>query len=230
VTELLTLTPAERYTYWMEHFSREARQQLYTPSFGASVVDSHPEWLFTEAFAQTDAEAQVDTMLDADVNLYLPEDLLVKIDRATMAHSLEARSPFLDHELMEFVASLPAHLKLAGREPKRVLKAMLRDMLPSDILMRPKMGFCVPLARWFRQELRDMAYDVLLAPRALQRGYFQPQALAKLLDSHCTGEADQAKYLWDLLMLELWHRTFIDGEGRAATAARDTAGIGGGRV
>jgi asparagine synthase (glutamine-hydrolysing) len=155
-------------------------------------------------------------MLDADVNLYLPEDLLVKVDRATMAHSLEARSPFLDHVLMEFVASLPANLKLAGGQQKRVLKAMLRDVLPEAVLKRPKMGFCVPLARWFRKELREMAYDVLLAPRALQRGYFQPQAIAKLLDAHCRGEANHAEHLWDLLMLELWQRTFIDGEGLTA--------------
>jgi asparagine synthase (glutamine-hydrolysing) len=216
LTELLALSPARRYAYWMEHFSPEARQQLYTPAFDAQVVESNPEGLFAEAFGQSDSEESVDMMLDADVNLYLPEDLLVKVDRATMAHSLEARSPFLDHVLMEFVASLPANLKLAGGQQKRVLKAMLRDVLPEAVLKRPKMGFCVPLARWFRKELREMAYDVLLAPRALQRGYFQPQAIAKLLDAHCRGEANHAEHLWDLLMLELWQRTFIDGEGLTA--------------
>ena len=222
LTELLALSPARRYAYWMEHFSREARQRLYTPAFGAQVIESHPEGLFAEAFGQSDAAEWVDPMLEADVNLYLPEDLLVKIDRATMAHSLEARSPFLDHVLMEFVATLPTRLKLTGGQQKRVLKTMLRDVLPTAVLKRPKMGFCVPLARWFRQELREMAHDVLLAPRALQRGYFEPQAIAKLLDAHCRGEADHAKYLWDLLMLELWQRTFIDGEGLTATVATDT--------
>jgi asparagine synthase (glutamine-hydrolysing) len=222
LTELLALSPARRYAFWMEHFSREARQRLYTPAFGAQVVESNPEGLFGEAFAQSDTEEWVDTMLDTDVNLYLPEDLLVKIDRATMAHSLEARSPFLDHILMEFVASLPAGLKLAGRQQKRVLKAMLRDLLPKAILKRPKMGFCVPLARWFCKELREMAHDVLLSPHAMQRGYFQPQAIAKLLDAHCRGEANHAEHLWDLLMLELWHRTFIDGEGLTPAGSRAT--------
>jgi asparagine synthase (glutamine-hydrolysing) len=199
----------------MEHFSPEARQRLYTPAFGGAVVGSNPEGLFTEVFAQSDTEDWVDTMLDADMNLYLPEDLLVKIDRATMTHSLEARSPFLDHILMEYVASLPSHLKFAGGQQKRVLKAALRDVLPKAVLQRPKMGFCVPLERWFREELRDMAYDVLLAPRAIQRGYFRPQEVARLLDAHCRGVADHAKYLWDLLVLELWHQTFIDNRDRA---------------
>jgi asparagine synthase (glutamine-hydrolysing) len=172
-----------------------------------------------DALDQSDTEAWVDTMLNTDVNLYLPEDLLVKIDRATMAHSLEARSPFLDHVLMEFVASLPSDLKLAGGQQKRVLKAALRETLPEGILARPKMGFCVPLERWFREELRDMAYDVLLAPHAIQRGYFRPQEVTKLLDAHCSGEANHAKYLWDLLVLELWHQTFIDDHGRITSAS-----------
>ena len=221
LTELLAMSPARRYAYWMEHFSREARQQLYTPAFGAQVMKSNPEGLFGEAFAQSDTEEWVDTMLDADVNLYLPEDLLVKIDRATMAHSLEVRSPFLDHILMEFVASVPADLKLSGKQQKRVLKTMLRDLLPKAILKRSKMGFCVPLARWFREDLREIAHDTLLAPRAMQRGYFQPQAISGMLDAHCRGEANYAEHLWDLLMLELWHRTFIDREGHLATMARD---------
>ena len=222
LTKLLALAPASRYAYWMEHFSPEARQHLYMPAFGSAVVGSRPEGLFTDVFDQSDTEEWVDTMLDADVNLYLPEDLLVKIDRATMAHSLEARSPFLDHVLMEYVASLPSHLKLAGGQQKRVLKAALRDVLPKAILDRPKMGFCVPLERWFRTELREMAYDVLLAPRATQRGYFRPQEVTRLLDAHCRGEADHAKYLWDLLVLELWHQTFIDGKDLTASCLIDT--------
>jgi len=221
LTELLALSPACRYAYWMEHFSPEARQRLYTPAFGAQVMESNPEGLFGEAFARSDTEEWIDTMLDTDVNLYLPEDLLLKIDRATMAHSLEARSPFLDHILMEFVASLPARLKLTGGQQKRVLKEMLRGVLPEAILKRPKMGFCVPLARWFREDLREMAHDVLLAPRATQRGYFQPHTIATLLDAHCRGESNHAEHLWDLLMLELWHRTFIDGEGLTPSGSKE---------
>jgi asparagine synthase (glutamine-hydrolysing) len=216
------LSPARRYAYWMEHFSAEARQQLYTPAFSAEIQDSNPEELFAKLMVYSDTEAWVDTMLETDVNLYLPEDLLVKIDRATMAHYLEARSPFLDHVLMEFVASLPACLKLAHGQQKRLLKAALQDVLPKTVLKRPKMGFCVPLARWFREDLREMAHDILLAPRSRQRGYFRPQTVATLLQAHDRGEANHAESLWDLLMLELWHQTFIDGEDFTAPIPTST--------
>src|SRR5215467_10950991 len=139
----------------MKHFSLGSRQGLYTPAFGMTVVGINPEGLFAEVFGQSDTEEWVDTMLDADINMFLPEDLLVKIDRATMVHPLEARSPFLDHVLLEFVASLPSHLKLAGRQQKRVLKTSMRDVLPDAVLKRSKMGFCVPLEHWFREELRE---------------------------------------------------------------------------
>jgi asparagine synthase (glutamine-hydrolysing) len=140
-----------------------------------------------------------------------------------MAHSLEARSPFLDHVLMEFVASLPPTLKLSGAQKKRILKAALRGVLPDTVLDRPKMGFGAPISSWFREELREMAHDILLSPRALQRGYFQPKVLAALLNEHCAGQEDHAEDLWDLLMLELWHRAFIDGEGFGLAMSRSPA-------
>jgi asparagine synthase (glutamine-hydrolysing) len=185
---------------------------LYTDAFQDAVGESDPEGVFGAVFAQSDADDCTDRALDADVNLFLQDDLLVKMDRATMAHSLEARSPFLDHVLMEFVATLPASLKLTGRHKKRLLRAALRGVVPDAILDRPKMGFCSPLAAWFREELRDLAGDVLLSPRATQRGYFRPQAVATLLHEHQTGAQDHGEELWELLVLEMWHRTFIDGE------------------
>ena len=121
--------------------------------------------------------------------------------------------------LMEFVATLPPCLKLAGTQKKRLLKAALRGLVPDVMLDRPKMGFSVPLARWFREDLREMAYDLLLSPRAIQRGYFEPDTVATLLNAHCHGQKDHAAQLWDLLVLELWHRTFIDGEGRDITTS-----------
>jgi asparagine synthase (glutamine-hydrolysing) len=132
------------------------------------------------------------------------------MDRATMAHSLEARSPFLDHSLMEFIARLPTALKLSGRQKKHLLKTALRGILPDRILDRPKKGFSVPLAHWFRSDLREMAYDTLLSARAQQRGYFKPKAISSMLAYHEMEENDYAEDLWDLLVLELWHQTFID--------------------
>jgi asparagine synthase (glutamine-hydrolysing) len=213
LAEVLALAPERRYAQWVTLFSAAFRQQLYTDAFKDMVTDSDPEGVFGPVFAHSDAEDCTDRALDADVNLFLQEDLLVKMDRATMAHSLEARSPFLDHVLMEFVATLPPALKLAGRQKKRLLRAALRSVVPDAILDRPKMGFCAPLATWFREDLHDLAHDVLLSPRALQRGCFRPQMVARLLHEHQTGLHDHGESLWELLVLEMWQRTFLDNEG-----------------
>jgi asparagine synthase (glutamine-hydrolysing) len=215
IAAIMAETPERRYARLGGHFTPEERQSLYTDAFRTAVAEADSEGIFVEVFRQSDAEDWTDASLNADVTLYLADDLLVKMDRATMAHSLEARSPFLDHVLMEYVATLPPHFKLAGREKKRVLKASLRGLLPDAVMDRPKMGFCAPIDTWFRHDLREMAYDILLAPRAVQRGYFRHRAVADLLDAHCRRDANHAAYLWDLLMLELWHQTCIDGEGFA---------------
>jgi asparagine synthase (glutamine-hydrolysing) len=210
LAEVLALPPAYRYAQWVSHFGPELRYNLYASDFKSMVNGSCPEASFERVFAQSDADDWTDTILDADVQLYLPDDLLVKIDRATMAHSLEARSPLLDHELMEFVASLPAEFKLSGTRKKHILKAALRGVVPDAVLDRPKMGFSAPIAQWLRHDLREMVYDVLLSPRTLQRGYFEPRVISTLLHQHDSGNGDHAAKLWDLLMLELWHREFID--------------------
>src|SRR5262249_55310145 len=136
---------------------------------------------------------------------YLPFDLLVKVDITSMANSLEARSPFLDHEVMEFAARLPVRMKLKGRESKYLLKRVFSDLLPKENVSRRKMGFGVPIAKWFRGPLRDLLCDSLLSTR---RGYFQPDAVEALITSHLNAAADNSFQLWNLLMLELWHREF----------------------
>src|SRR5262249_52997639 len=123
----------------------------------------------------------LDKMLALDVESYLPYDLLVKMDIATMANSLEARSPFLDHQVMEFCAKLPSRLKLRGMRLKYLLKKAGEGLLPPETLTRRKMGFGVPVGRWMRGELRAWVEDLLLSPRALKRGYFQPGALRQLV-------------------------------------------------
>jgi asparagine synthase (glutamine-hydrolysing) len=153
-----------------------------------------------------------DVMLEVDATTYLPGDLLPKIDIATMAHALEARSPLLDHELMEFAASIPAELKVRGRQKKWILREALRPWLPSEILDRPKQGFMVPISDWFRGSLREHLRGVLLDPRSLSRGYFEPGAVERLITRHDAGAEGAAKKLWALYMFELWHREFIDGE------------------
>ena len=149
-------------------------------------------------------------MLQTDLATYLPDDLLVKVDITTMLHSLEGRSPFLDHHLAEFAARLPVTFKLRGRTGKYILRRALAAILPPTILNRDKRGFAVPIDRWFRQELRTVIYDVLLDPRTLARGLFRPDALQTLLDEHASGRVNHRYRLWTLLMLELWFRTYVD--------------------
>ncbi len=145
-----------------------------------------------------------------DVQSYLPYDLLVKVDIASMTHSLEARSPFLDHAVMEFAARLPAGMKLRGRTGKHLLKRAFADLLPPANVQRPKMGFGVPIGQWFRGPLRELLCDSLLCGRSLKRDYFQPAEVERLVLQHLRGEADHSFSLWSLLMLELWHQEFVD--------------------
>src|SRR5262249_23532076 len=138
------------------------------------------------------------------------DDLLVKMDVASMAVSLEARSPFLDHHLMEFAASLPAQLKLKGLTTKYILKRGLRGLVPDRNLTRANMGLGVPIGRWFRGKLKGFLSEVLLSDRAQGRGYFKPAALRGIFDRHVSGRRDYGALLWTLMMMELWHREFID--------------------
>jgi asparagine synthase (glutamine-hydrolysing) len=210
----IAMAPPDRYAYWMSIFDRHRRHRLLTAEFVATVHASAEDFI-TTAWTGWPASEQVDLMLSTDVQTYLPCDLLVKMDIATMAHSVEARSPFLDHQLMEFAASLPPAAKLRAGDGKRLLRHALRGRIPDAILDRPKMGFGVPLGRWFREDLRSLPADVLLDPRTLGRGYFREQELAALIEDHRSGVADNSARLWSLLQLELWHREVVDARPAA---------------
>jgi asparagine synthase (glutamine-hydrolysing) len=205
----VSMPPRDRYAYWMSIFDSHRRRRLLTDEF-ASAVRVRAEEFVTDAWAAWPAIDQVDLMLSTDVQTYLPSDLLVKMDIATMAHSVEARSPFLDHHLMEFAASLPSEQKLSSMTGKRVLKRALRGWIPDEILERSKMGFGVPLGRWFREDLRDLPPDVLLDDRTLARGYFRRSEVEGLIDEHRAGMADHSARLWLLLQLEMWHREVVE--------------------
>jgi asparagine synthase (glutamine-hydrolysing) len=135
--------------------------------------------------------------------------LLVKVDIATMANSLETRSPFLDHKVMEFCARLPSSYKLRGTTLKYLLKRAGRRLLPPEIVHRRKMGFGVPVGDWMRSAWRPWVEDVLLSPQALKRGYFEPEALRQFAQAHLEGRQEQSSAVWALLCLELWHREFL---------------------
>jgi asparagine synthase (glutamine-hydrolysing) len=144
-----------------------------------------------------------------DIHTYLPEDILTKVDKASMLVSLESRVPLLDHSLMEFVATIPSSLKLRNGTGKQVLKRALADSLPAELLHRRKMGFGVPLAAWFRHELSEMTRDLLLSPKFRARGLFKPKAVEALIESHASGR-DCSPQLWSLICFELWGRQWLD--------------------
>jgi len=212
--EVLNDPPERRYARWMSHFDSTLKRELCTDDFQRAAGHVDSEALIEQAYRASDGPDLVDATLDVDVQTYLPDDLLVKVDIATMAHGLEARSPFVDHEVMEFCASLPSDLKLRGRVKKYLLKRVAARFLPDSIIERPKMGFGVPVDHWFRHELKDFARETLLGAPARDRGYFRAQTVRRLLDEHVEGKGHWHYQLWNLLVLELWHRLYIDGTGR----------------
>jgi asparagine synthase (glutamine-hydrolysing) len=208
--EAASLPKLERYIRWVSVFDPHAKQDLYSADFRQQTQSDSAVNMLGPWFARANGSGIVDAALLTDIMTYLPNDLLVKVDIATMAVSLEARSPFLDHHVMEFAASLPEKFKLRGLTTKYLLKRVLRKLLPAENLDRRKMGFGVPIGHWFRGKLQPFLRETLLAEQSLKRGLFRPEAVRQIVELHTRGEQDYAHQLWTLLMLELWFQRFID--------------------
>jgi asparagine synthase (glutamine-hydrolysing) len=206
-------SPAERYLSWFGFYDHPA--EMFDPEF-AQAAGAHPAARLEQLFNENRHLDPADAAMAADVALYLTDDLLVKVDIATMAQGLEARSPLLDHVLMEEAARLPLSVKLPGWSTKPLLRQVLRGAVPNEILDRRKMGFGIPLDRWLREDLRQMTRDTLLSSRAAQRGYFRPGAVERVLEEHDSGRRSHAHRIWALLMLELWEVASVE----AARASR----------
>ena len=204
------LPRTERYFRWVTTFNRDTKRELYTDEFAASVVRQDPLSILDEWFAKANGTGTLDATLLTDQMTYLPNDLLVKVDIATMANSLEARSPFLDHKLIEFAASLPEDLKMSGVGTKSLLKKVAARLVPKDVIYRRKMGFGVPVGKWFRGEMKDFVRSILLSESSLKRGIVRPEILERYVNEHIAGERDLSFQLWTFLMLELWFQRFID--------------------
>jgi asparagine synthase (glutamine-hydrolysing) len=202
-----------------DYFDEAARAELYEADFLEQIGTGSVLDIIGDPYAVSDAPDVVGRILDVDTQTYLSSDLLVKMDIASMAHSLEVRSPLLDHVLMEAAAAIPSEAKLDGTTKKRIYKDALRPWLPDRLLDRPKMGFAVPLVEWFRGPLRDLPREILLDRRALGRGLFREAAVRKLLDDHVAGGADNANRIWTLIQLELWFQTYVDAAPVAAPIA-----------
>lgn len=204
------LPRTERYFRWMSTFNRDAKRDLYTQGFAESIAGHDPGALLEKWFGAANGTGTLDATLLTDQMTYLPNDLLVKVDIASMANSLEARSPFLDHNVIEFAATLPESMKMSRFETKSLLKKVAARLVPREVVYRKKMGFGVPIGKWFRGEMRDFVSGILLSEKALTRGIVKPEILKKYVSEHISGERDHAHQLWTLLMLELWFQRFID--------------------
>jgi len=206
-------SPERRYANWMSIFDDFRRPSLFSGDFAATLRGYDAASFLLDAYKNCSEADFVHRTTCVDVETYLPCDILTKVDIASMAFSLEARSPFMDHRVVELAARIPRTLKLQGRRGKQILIETFRDLLPESIQTRRKMGFGVPLDHWFRHELREMLTDTLLDSRTLGRGYFDPEAVRRLVNEHATSQWDHSSRLWLLLVFELWHRRFIDRGG-----------------
>ncbi len=204
------LPKTERYFRWMSTFNRDTKSELYTKDFAAAVSEQNASMYLDRWFAKANGSGTLDAALLTDQMTYLPNDLLVKVDIASMANSLEARSPFLDHKLIEFAAMLPEDLKMRRFQTKSLLKKVAARLVPKEVVYRRKMGFGVPIGKWFRGDLKEFVKEVLLSERSLKRGIVKPEMLERLVREHTNAERDHAFQLWTLLMLELWFQRFID--------------------
>jgi asparagine synthase (glutamine-hydrolysing) len=201
---------ARRYLDWIGLFDEAGRAALYSDEFLASLPNVDPAEFLLRAWRRTGRRDSVTAASLADLTTYLPCDLLTKVDIASMAHGLECRQPFLDHRVVELAIAMPVQLKQRFGRGKRILLKAFRDLLPASIQRRRKMGFGIPLESWLRRDLREFTRETLLDPVALGRGYFRPEAVARLIEEHHAGTRNHGYRLWSLLILELWHRQWVD--------------------
>ncbi len=201
---------AARVSNWFPLCNTQLKAALLAEAVQRDVAPDMTERWFARLLSQTSATTPLHRMLYVDTKHWLPDDLLARGDKMSMAASLEARVPLLDHRLAEFAASLPPHLKVRGLTRKYLLKKVCGPWLPPQIIRRKKQGFPVPMSDWFRGEARDFLWDHLSPATIRRRGLLNPATVETLLKQHDSGFADHGPTLWGLLNLELWHRVFLD--------------------
>jgi asparagine synthase (glutamine-hydrolysing) len=221
------LEGADRYLDASTMFRMDQMRRLFRPEAFALLSEHDPWREDAERLARVDGH-WLSALQYLDLHSYLPLDILTKVDRMSMAHSIETRVPLLDHKLVEFAATIPPDLLLHDGTRKYVFKRALEGTLPGEILHRSKRGFAIPLGRWFRGELAPYVCDLLLSPRSRERGIFDPDHVERLLSQHRRGR-DLDLHLWTLISFELWCRTFLDGAGAPAgrnAPTRDASSVG----
>jgi len=209
------LPPLERHHAWKEIFSAEARAELTGRSNGFDPVD-----LYRERFAETEGAELLARLQDVDLGIYLVDDLLVKTDRASMAHSLEARVPYLDPAVTNLALALPTNQRVRGFRKKVLLRKAVEPLVPREIVRGKKRGFSIPAAAWLRGDLEPFARETLSADTIRRQGFFQPEAVTRLIDRHVAGEEDLSRQLWGLLSFTLWHERHVEREPTALREPR----------
>lgn len=212
VQRLLSLTNLNQEIQYIQSiccFNNEEKLLLYSNYMKEKTKGVNSYDYLLNLYKETNALDFLDKTLNVDTRSYLPEDLLVKVDITSMMNSLEVRSPFLDHLLIEFVTKLPVNLKLSGLTSKYILKQGMKDLLPKENIFRKKMGFGVPLVYWLKNELKDLLIETLLSPNSLNHGYFNHERVKHMVNYHIRGIKDYSLQLWNLLILELWYKKFI---------------------
>jgi asparagine synthase (glutamine-hydrolysing) len=212
-------TETSRLVNWFPLFNPEMKTALLTKDVRAALNGSSAEQVFADHLKRTDAKDPLSRMLYLDTTLWLPDDLLARGDKTSMAASIEARVPLLDHKLVEFATALPPHLKVRRLARKYLLKQVSRAWLPPQIIGRKKQGFPIPLSSWFRHEARSFVRDVLSPTAVRRRGLFSPHFVQALLDRNERGESGCGEWLWALVNVELWYRQFIDVSPRTRMPA-----------
>jgi asparagine synthase (glutamine-hydrolysing) len=209
----LSLDPVERYLDSLSVFTSMNRELLYSEDLKRKLADKVALSERFQKYAERVSTGEdLDVLLYLDSKTYLPGDILTKVDRMSMATSLETRAPLLDQKLIDFVTRIPAALKIVGKETKHIFKQAIRDLIPEEVMTRPKQGFGIPMSTWINQELRAKIRETLGDSLTRQRGYFDYSYVELLLKEHERGRRDHSKALWALLMLELWHRRFLDSK------------------
>jgi asparagine synthase (glutamine-hydrolysing) len=206
----LSTLPLEQRYLNAHLYDRRLREVIYHEDFRGSLNGFDPLESLQPTYRQSASWDLLSRLLYLDTKTWLPNDLLIKADRMSMAASIELRVPFLDHRLVEYAATIPSRYKVRGRQTKYILKRALETLLPREILHRKKMGFPTPLAWMFKCDLGSYIEEVLLDPQTEQRGYFDPLFTRRLVQEHRSGDADHHSVLWRLLILEEWHRQFAD--------------------
>jgi asparagine synthase (glutamine-hydrolysing) len=217
------LPPLERHHGFKEIFSTKERERLLAPQWRSEEADPLEPWRLR--FAETADAPLLARLQDVDLGIYLADDLLVKTDRASMAHSLEARVPFLDPAVSDLALALPSRLKVRGLQKKRLLRQAARPLIPASILRARKRGFSIPAAAWLRGELKPLAQEVLSPARIRAQGYFEPVVVTELLEAHCARRADYSRQLWGLMSFSLWAEQLASPAAAASLAPVTVNGL-----